>query len=124
MTNRSCWKCSHIVGRCKKKRSEISKLGMAEAMAEETRLNHICVIEQSKEDRDERQEQSKYNRHQRDQHHTMEMARRQAILNQEELFILQTRERLLQVYAKISWSCQLGRRYGGYLVKKKSYLDR
>lgn len=87
-----------------KKRSKNSKLSMAEAMAEESRLNHLRVTEQAKidkeqakEDRDERREQAEYDRRQRDQHHAMEMARQQAILNQGELNILQTRERVLRL---------------------------
>lgn len=77
---------------------------MAEAMAEEIRLNHLRVAEQAKidkeqakENRDERREQAEYDRRQRDQHLAMEMARQQAIINQGELNILQTRERLLRL---------------------------
>lgn len=77
---------------------------MAEAMAEETKLNHVRLTEkaktdeeQAKEDREERREQVEYDRRQRDQHHAMEMARQQAILNQGELSILESRERVLQL---------------------------
>ncbi|MCJ1347617.1 hypothetical protein MMC31_005845 [Peltigera leucophlebia] len=81
-----------------KKRVRGSKLSMAEAMAEETRLNHQRLMEnakdnreQAKEDREERREQVEYDRRQRDQHHEMEMARHQAILNQGEEKLLRLR---------------------------------
>lgn len=87
-----------------KKRSENSKRSMTEAMAEETKLDHIRLTEkakideeQAKKDRKERREQAEYDRRQRDQHHAMEMARQQAILNQGELMILQSRERILRL---------------------------
>lgn len=65
-----------------KKRCKNSKLSMAEAMAEETKLNHVRLTEkaktdkeQAKEDREERREQVEYDCCQRDQYQAMEMAR-------------------------------------------------
>ena len=76
---------------------------MAEAMVEETKLNHACLTEkaktdkkQAKEDQEERREQVEYDRRQYDQHHAIEMARQQAILNQGKFSILQSKERVLR----------------------------
>lgn len=77
---------------------------MAEAIVEETKLNHARLTkkaktdkEQAKEDQKERREQVEYDRCQRDLHHAIEMARQQVILNQGELNILQSRERVLRL---------------------------
>lgn len=94
-----------------KKRVRGSKLSIAEAMAEETRLNHQRLMEnakdnreQAKEDREERREQVEYDRRQRDQHHEMEMARHQAILNQGEVAIMQRKEEILRLQMSLQHS--------------------
>ncbi len=77
---------------------------MAEVIVEETKLNHAHLTkkaksdkEQIKKDQEEHWEQVEYHCCQCNQHHAMEMARQHVILNQGELNILQSRERVLQL---------------------------
>lgn len=84
---------------------------MAEAMAEETRLNHQRQMElakdnreQAKLDREERREQIEFDRRQRDQHHEMEMARHQAVINQRELALMREKEKILRLKVSLQRS--------------------
>lgn len=80
------------------------KLSIVKAMMEETKLNNAYLTrkaitdkEQVKEDRKKCWQQVEYDCRQHDQYYAMEMARQQASLNQKELSILQSRERVLQL---------------------------
>lgn len=93
-----------IQGSQAKKRSKNLKLSMTEAMVEETKLNHAYLTEkaktdkkQAKEDQEKHWKQVEYNCRQDDQYYAIEMAYQQAIFNQGELSILQSRERVLRL---------------------------
>ena len=72
-------------------------LTMADSFLEQARIDDTRTRELAQEERAERQQRFKAEQKQRDQHHEVEMARQQAILNQGEIMILQARERLLHM---------------------------
>ncbi len=96
---------------------------MAEAIAEETQLNHHRLIanakdnkEQARKDPKKHCKQVEYDPRQRDQHHKMEMAQHQAILNQGDVVIRQRKPKILQL--QMTLQC-----LKGYLSKCSNNLD-